>query len=572
MIKKISGNFFRVCLLFFAFVYMNTDAFSKNNFDYVYTIKSTNFDFKPQKNHFLDSLAREYKSYAIYKSEMTNDFDGANFFAKKSLKAYTGEFVKPYDVYKLNMKLSAAAHIYRVYDDLMFLFTNNFTEKYPVLMADAQSKFDCFIDNEVLHSNVKQAKTCYQKFTKTMAILNKKLDEVCDAKCKLLRQETNIGKKLKEESKIKTTAQVVRKKLKLKNTTHNPHLNRYVQVYPLNEMDKLKEEKLLIKNEAFVRPIGKKVVNNDFVIPVKKEISTGFANTMAGADLQNKNAVSVKPVSDADNNKNTQETKATETKQDAVIMPNNVGSGNDLALADIQKKLQEIDLKIELLSKKNCNCNLDGIKADLSSLTNKTNVMQNQNNKDGVVILEKETQELENKIENIAAENGIVADASGSGAVVSIEAEVKEEVDVIDADEAVENEAEQEPEFQEITETETVETEIFDKPSNALPYELYFDWDKDNVKPEYRTELQDITEKALKSKETIVIQGHTDNTGDEKYNDDLSKRRATNVGKVVMSYGVPKEKIILQGVGSREPKVPTKKGERNEKNRRVVIK
>ena len=39
-----------------------------------------------------------------------------------------------------------------------------------------------------------------------------------------------------------------------------------------------------------------------------------------------------------------------------------------------------------------------------------------------------------------------------------------------------------------------------------------------------------------------------------------------------MSYGVPREKIILQGVGSTEPKVKTKVGEKNAENRRVVIK
>ena len=69
MIKKISKNFLKVCLLSFVFICVSKLGFAKDNFDYVYTIKNTNFDFKPQKNHFLDNLAREYKSYAIYKNE-----------------------------------------------------------------------------------------------------------------------------------------------------------------------------------------------------------------------------------------------------------------------------------------------------------------------------------------------------------------------------------------------------------------------------------------------------------------------------------------------------------------------
>ena len=538
MIEKTSKNFLKISLLSFVFIFTSMAVFAKGNFDYVYTIKNTNFDFKPQKDHFLDSLAREYKSYSIYKSEMTDDFNGANYFAKKSLKAYTGEFVKPYNVYELNMKLSTATHIYRLYDDLMFFFTNNLDKKYPLLMADAQSKFDCFIDSEVVNNNPKQAVTCYQKLTKTMGILNKKLDEVCDAKCKLLRQGSNIGKKWAKQDVKKLNFQVTRKKSKLKKTKNNSQLNRYVQVYPLNDMDKLKEERLLIKNEAFVRPIGKKIVNNDFVIPVKdnktpaEKINSNFTNTMSGMDLEDKNAVAVKPVV----NKDESEKK-------------------DINLSDIQQKLQEIDAKIEMLSKKNCNCDLDKIKAEFVNLTKKTNEIKGIEHKDNIIDLDKEAKILETKIENIATENPDV---------VSIESEVTETIQVVDdaednEDNIIEPEIETEPEFQQITEKEVVETEIFD-------------WDKDNVKSKYKSELQDITEKALKSKETIVIQGHTDNTGSEKYNDDLSKRRATNVGKIVMSYGVPKEKIILQGIGSRNPKVPTKQGERNEKNRRVVIK
>ncbi len=562
MLKKIYKNILKFCLLAFVFVGINEDVFAKSNFDYVYTIKTTNFDFKPQKNNFLDSLAREYKSYAIYKNEKTDDFDGANFFAKKSLQAYTGKYVKPYDVYKLNMNLATAAHIYRIYDDLMFLFSYNLNDKYPVLMANAQAKFDCFIDNEVLKNNKKQASVCYKKFTETMAILNKKLDEVCDGKCKLARQESNIGIKLAKNTNLKSSLQKTRKRSNLKDKEHNPQLNRYVAVYPLNDIDKLKEEKLLVKNEAFVRPIGKKVVNNDFVIPVKQDVKGEFMNTVAGVDLQ-KDAVAVKPISEQD----------VKISTDISIIDNSKET-----LTDIQKKLQEIEQKIDILSKKNCNCNLDDIRKDLSNLANKADIIkETDDNKNAVASLGQETKNLETKIEDIENENIVVTDDNKhEEPVVSIETEVTEEVDIIEdekeEDNSVEDENEDKPEFQQVTEKETVETEIFDKPSNMIPYELYFDWDRDNVKPEYRTQLQDITEKALKSKETIVIQGHADNTGDERYNDDLSKRRATNVGKVVMSYGIPKEKIVLQGVGSREPKVPTKHGERNEKNRRVVIK
>ena len=85
-------------------------------------------------------------------------------------------------------------------------------------------------------------------------------------------------------------------------------------------------------------------------------------------------------------------------------------------------------------------------------------------------------------------------------------------------------------------------------------------------------QLKDISEKALSSKEIIIIQGHTDTSGTKEHNQKLSTERAENVGKIITSYGIPKEKIIIQGLGSEDQKIPTKDGVKKPENRRVVIK
>ena len=136
---------------------------------------------------------------------------------------------------------------------------------------------------------------------------------------------------------------------------------------------------------------------------------------------------------------------------------------------------------------------------------------------------------------------------------------------------AITNEIENYP-GQVVDEEEYLEIEVNDASSNLLPYEIFFNWNDATVNPELTDELKEIAESALDSGEIIVIKGHTDARGTPAYNQKLSKKRAENVGKIIMSYGVPRDKIILQGVGSSEPKVKTKVGERNAENRRVVIK
>ena len=142
----------------------------------------------------------------------------------------------------------------------------------------------------------------------------------------------------------------------------------------------------------------------------------------------------------------------------------------------------------------------------------------------------------------------------------------------VDEVEDDEEEIEEEPIFKKVDEDEMVEIEITDKPSDLLPFELFFDWNKADVDYKFIPQIKDIAEKALKSKEIIVIQGHTDTSGTPEYNKVLSQKRAENVGKIVMNYGIPREKIVLQGVGATDPKIPTKDGVKKPENRRVVIK
>jgi outer membrane protein OmpA-like peptidoglycan-associated protein len=127
------------------------------------------------------------------------------------------------------------------------------------------------------------------------------------------------------------------------------------------------------------------------------------------------------------------------------------------------------------------------------------------------------------------------------------------------------------PEYKVVAKDDYIEEEIFARPSDLLPFEIFFDWNKDKVDYKFLPQLKDITDKALLSKESIVIRGHTDTSGTSAYNKDLSRRRALAVAKVLEGYGIEHAKIVIEALGETDLKVATPPGVKKPENRRAVI-
>ena len=84
---------------------------------------------------------------------------------------------------------------------------------------------------------------------------------------------------------------------------------------------------------------------------------------------------------------------------------------------------------------------------------------------------------------------------------------------------------------------------------------------------EYRTSLgPELTNAYL-----VLIVGHTDTSGDETYNQQLSLRRAESVADYLVSTGADAEQLRVIGRGSKEPLVSNDTLEGRKQNRRVDI-
>lgn len=101
-----------------------------------------------------------------------------------------------------------------------------------------------------------------------------------------------------------------------------------------------------------------------------------------------------------------------------------------------------------------------------------------------------------------------------------------------------------------------------------ISYGIYFDVNSDQVKPESYGTLKEIANIIKESSIQVQIVGHTDNSGNDAANLDLSKRRAASVKTELTKLGVPEEVLTTAGAGASQPIAPNDTPENKSLNRR----
>jgi OOP family OmpA-OmpF porin len=104
-----------------------------------------------------------------------------------------------------------------------------------------------------------------------------------------------------------------------------------------------------------------------------------------------------------------------------------------------------------------------------------------------------------------------------------------------------------------------------------VTYGIYFDVNKDVVKPESYGTLKEIATILNEVPEVKVkIVGHTDADGDDAKNMDLSKRRAASVkAELAKNFGVNADRIVTDGMGESQAVAPNDTPVNKALNRRV---
>jgi len=101
---------------------------------------------------------------------------------------------------------------------------------------------------------------------------------------------------------------------------------------------------------------------------------------------------------------------------------------------------------------------------------------------------------------------------------------------------------------------------------------ILFDVGKSALKSDAQTNLQELATILNKYEDTeILVEGHTDATGSEDSNMDLSLRRAQSVSNYLQTRQVMPTRLNIQGYGEMQPIASNETAEGRQQNRRVEI-
>lgn len=117
-----------------------------------------------------------------------------------------------------------------------------------------------------------------------------------------------------------------------------------------------------------------------------------------------------------------------------------------------------------------------------------------------------------------------------------------------------------------------VEKQLIEQ-KRAVTYGIYFDFNKDTLKPESEPVLKEIAETMTHNPDwKLTVEGHTDNVGGDAYNLDLSQRRAAAVKQALVSqYNIAPDRLQTGGYGASRPVAPNDTLEGRARNRRVEL-
>jgi OOP family OmpA-OmpF porin len=100
-----------------------------------------------------------------------------------------------------------------------------------------------------------------------------------------------------------------------------------------------------------------------------------------------------------------------------------------------------------------------------------------------------------------------------------------------------------------------------------------FDLNKDTLKDAGKAELDELATRiqGMKEVRSLKIVGHTDSTGTDAYNQQLSERRAAAVKTYLQNHGISSSMMTTLGMGESQPTASNATREGRAQNRRVEI-
>ena len=475
----------------------------------------------PHQDSFLNQLAMNYRSYAIYNARTSGYADMGELFANKAVAAFSGEVPFPETLENWPIENEQESfELYTAYNELMDQLKNDASYANPELAAEAQAKFDCWLSASA-SGQVATAQQCRDRFNKTMDVLRD-----CDKGQVVQKAATDVT-----ETVVDSETVIEQFTTDANGTVIESSKRSVAEYYP--ETRSLKSMNKGVKNREGVIIVNNVNVPEHLIqpVPVEPVQPIVFNQNIYGGDKSITKSKADNSVRNSNNSLNaTMESADAQPAPQVETQPANP----TVAVVITEKQQQECPACQECAMAEVPDCpacqecqacapaEIPMIGDELVSREEFVNMMM----------------AMREELKAINARLDMIQAAQGEKTMIKVQ---------------------QIP----LEPTQHVMEEVF---------EVRFDFNKANIKPEYQELIKKLATATQENKNIKVsVVGHTDTMGTSNYNYALGGRRAEAVQKMLIKYGIPASQIVAVSAGEEDLAVPTPDNTPNAENRRVRV-
>ncbi len=130
---------------------------------------------QPSGTPFSNALAREYQELARFEADEMYDWQSAITYARKGLAAAESDTVMPFELADWRLPAEKIDEMTQARADLMVLLNASARSKVPAAAADAQGKFDCWVEQQTENHQVQDIAACRTAFYAALDIMRAKM-------------------------------------------------------------------------------------------------------------------------------------------------------------------------------------------------------------------------------------------------------------------------------------------------------------------------------------------------------------------------------------------------------------
>lgn len=486
----------------------------------------------PHKDSFLNQLAMNYRSYAIYNARTSGYADIGELFANKAVAAFSGDVPFPESLENWPVDDEQESfELYSAYNELVDYLKGDVAQSVPDLAAELQAKFDCWLSASA-SGQFETAAQCKDRFAKAMDVLKN-----CTGTTTVVNGETIVTEEKTCFAKAKALQQ--NQEVSIDAESGEKSQTYYPDTYSMNSarVASRPREGVIVVNNVNV---PQHLINPEPVRPLV------FNQNIFGGDKTVNKTATDNSVTDSNNSMSVQGCQHGDADCEKTVVTEKQDAPSFM-ISVMEKDAPVVECPV---------CE----KAPDCPECQKCQECQACPEPEKCPVCQ-EVQVVE-EIPMLGEE--LVSRAEFIDMMMAMRAELQAINERLDRLQAVAGEktmikVQQIP----LEPTQHIMEEVF---------EVRFDFNKATIKPEYQELIKKLATATQENKNIKVsVVGHTDTAGSNNYNYALGGRRAEAVQKMLIKYGIPASQIVAVSAGEEDLAVPTPDNTPNAANRRVRV-